>query len=368
MTQNIEHKPNIPIFYEWAGRQEAIKAEKQADFINAYLKASEQFDKSEYCLGYESSKCKKGLENCSPLVSFFVFLLILCVVPISLKAQSDSASEMQPVGAEAFNVMKQFFDYDQTVPRETELINQIKKKGYVREKILFRGALGSKIHGYLALPTSKKRPYPVVLLLHGVTSSKESWWEEGSAMRMLTIQLLESGFAVLSLDAEYHGERSMNNEFESPITLLENERFVEYRDMIIRSTIDYRRGMDYLVTRTEIDTSRIGVVGYSMGGMMTFMLSAVDSRIKTSVACVSPIVTVPFLPTGVHHHAPYIHKVPFLMLMGKNDEQNYTRDQAHQLRDLIGSDTKELVFFDSGHMLPAEWTDQAINWIDKHLN
>lgn len=301
-------------------------------------------------------------------ISFFVFLLILCFVSISLRAQSDSVSDMQPVGPEAFEVMQHFFDYDQTVPLETEIVSRLEEPGYVREKISFRGALGSKVPGYLALPTSKMGPYPVVLLLHGVTSSKESWWEENSTMRKLTIQLLESEYAVLSLDAEYHGERSTNNELDSPIALLKDERFVGYRDMIIRSTIDYRRGMDYLATRGKIDTSRMGVVGNSMGGMMTFMLSAVDSRIKTSVACVPPIVTVPYLPTGVHHHAPYIHEIPFLMLMGKNDERNYTEDQAHQLHDLIGSDTKELVFFDSGHILPAEWTDQAVHWIDKHFN
>ncbi|WP_073061049.1 dienelactone hydrolase family protein [Fodinibius roseus] len=275
---------------------------------------------------------------------------------------------MQPVESEAFEVMQQFFDYDQTVPLEADVIGRLEKPGYIRERISFRGALGSKVPGYLALPTNKMGPYPVVLLLHGVTSSKESWWEENSTMRKLTIQLLESGYAALSLDTEYHGERSSNNELDSPIALLENERFVQYRDMIMRSTIDYRRGMDYLTTRTEIDTTRIGMIGYSMGGMMTFMLSAVDSRIKTSVACVSPIVTVPYLPTGVHHHAPYIHEVPFLMLMGKNDGQNYTEAQARQLHDLIGSDTKELIFFDSGHMLPAEWTDRAVYWIGKHLN
>lgn len=40
-----------------------ISTEKQAGFINAYSKASEQLDKSEYCLGYELSKCEEEPEN-----------------------------------------------------------------------------------------------------------------------------------------------------------------------------------------------------------------------------------------------------------------------------------------------------------------
>lgn len=299
--------------------------------------------------------------------ALYIYLLILCTVSVPLRAQSDSATDMQPVEPEAFEVMKQFFDYDQIIPLNAEINERLEETTFIRETIVLEGTHSSDISGYLALPKYEMGSHPVVLLLHGVTSSKESWWDEDSTMRQLTTQLLESGYAILSLDAEYHGERSTNNESGSPLELLENERYVKYRNMIIQSVIDYRRAIDYIATRTEIDTSRIGAIGYSMGGMMTFMLSAVDSRIKASVASVSPIVTVPYLPTGIQHHAPYIKDKPFLMLMGKNDEWNYTKDQARHLYDLIGSDLKELVFFDSGHMLPAEWTEQAANWIDEHL-
>jgi len=40
-----------------------INPEKQDDFVNAYAKASEQLDNSEFCLGYELSKCEEEREN-----------------------------------------------------------------------------------------------------------------------------------------------------------------------------------------------------------------------------------------------------------------------------------------------------------------
>lgn len=292
-------------------------------------------------------------------------LLLICIILLPaavLKAQSNT-SDLSPIGPDAFEVMRQFFDYDQAVPLEARIVDRFNSPEYVREKIVFRGTNRSSVPGYLAIPKNGTAPYPVVLLLHGVTSSKESWWEENSTMRQLTNQLLDSGFSLLSLDAQYHGERTANSDFESPIDLLENEWFVHYRDMIIQSTIAYRRGMDYLATRAEIDTSQIGVVGYSMGGMMTFILSAVDSRVKASVASVSPIITVPYLPTAIHNFAPHIKGTPFLMLMANKDERNYTPKKARQLNDLIGSDAKDLIFFDSGHMLPAEWTTHATEWL-----
>ncbi len=301
--------------------------------------------------------------NATPIMS------LICMVIFAanaLKAQDINATNMSPIGSEAFEVMRQFYDYDQAVPLDARIIEQVDLPGYIREKIIFYGQRNT-VPGYLATPKNGSAPYPIILLLHGITSSKESWWEEHSTMWQLTENLLASGYAVLTLDAEYHGERSGNNPFNSPIDLLENEWFVRLRDVMIQSVIDYRRAMDYLAMRADIDASRIGTVGYSMGGIMTFILSAVDTRIGAAVSCVSPIVTVPYLPTAVQNFAPFIEQTPFLMLMGKTDDRNYTVESAEQLCRLIGNHTKDLIFFDSGHMLPPAWTDYAKKWIYNHL-
>lgn len=313
------------------------------------------------CLNKKIDMIKKSAVTVPLLICSMLFS------SASLKGQTETPSDLNPVGPEAFEVMRQFFDYDEAVPLEAHIVERLDTSGFVREKILFRGSGGNEVPGYLAIPKNESTPFPLVLLLHGVNSSKESWWEENSTMRQLTDELLESGFSILSLDAQYHGERAGNNTLQSPTDLLKNEWFVHFRDMIIESAIDYRRGIDYLAARPEIDTSQIGVVGYSMGGIMSFILSAVDSRIDVSVSCVSPIVTVPYLPTAVHNFAPFTKDTPFLMMMGKEDQRNYSVETASQLHDLIDSNDKDLVFFDSGHMLPAEWTSHAKEWLLEYL-
>jgi dienelactone hydrolase len=280
-------------------------------------------------------------------------------------AQEKSTEVLKPVGAEAFEVLRQFFDYDKNIPLETKIVDRIDKQEYIREKFVFRGPR-SKVPGYLAIPKNISAPVPCVLLLHGITGSKENWWDENSPMGQLTRQLLASGFAVLTLDAEYHGERLANNNFESPIELIKREWFVQSRDMMIQTVIEYRRVIDLLAARPDIDSTRIGVIGYSMGGVMAFNLSAADPRIKASVSCVSPVISVPYLPTAVHNSAPYISQ-PMLMLMADKDEKNYTKDQAQQLYNITGSKIKELYFYDSGHILPAEWINRAAEWMEKYL-
>ena len=300
----------------------------------------------------------------------FLLLPILLAFPNALWAQGDSTSPMAAIGPEAFEVMRHFYRYDLGIPLEGRTIDRLEEEDYVREKIVFRGTRDSRVPGYLAIPTNGTPPYPCVLLLHGIGSSKEDWWKDDSFLSggHLTRDLLASGFAVLALDAEYHGERLINNDFESPMVFTFEKGWVlRARDMMVQSVIEYRRGIDYLGTRAEIDTSRIGVIGYSMGGMMAFTLAAVDPRIKATVASVTPILNDPYSAIAVHNFAPFIHNEPFLMLMGNADERNYSPEAAQQLHVLVASEVKELVFYESGHQLPVEWTGAATEWMEKYL-
>ena len=106
--------------------------------------------------------------------------------------------------------------------------------------------------------------------------------------------------------------------------------------------------MDYLSTRQEIDSTRFGLIGSSIGGLMSIILTGVDTRIRATVACVVPTMKPrEFLqPEEVFRSgfststfAPAIHQ-PVLMLMGNRDRFNYTVDEANQLYTLIESQKK----------------------------
>ena len=47
---------------------------------------------------------------------------------------------------------------------------------------------------------------------------------------------------------------------------------------------DARRAIDYLVSRPEVDRSRIGMIGHSLGGQETLFTTAADLRIKAAVS------------------------------------------------------------------------------------
>lgn len=291
-------------------------------------------------------------------------------------AQEETRFEMFPVSEEAFYTMIQFFQYDKEIPLGGRVVDKDEAPDFIREKIVFLGANDSRVPGYLTIPTTGTSPFPCVLQIHGQPGSKSGWWKDDPGK--VTESLLSSGFALLALDAQYEGERVANNDYQSSIRFVERGWFHKLREMVVHSTVDYRRAIDYLATRPEIDTERIGVIGYSLGGMMTFLLTGVEPRVKVSVAAVTPLMgkTSPgnapqfanyqLSAISPRNYGQAMNNRAFLMLMG-NEDFYYTVDEARQVFDLIDSKTKDLIFYDCAHKLPTDHVEIAVKWFKEHL-
>jgi len=294
------------------------------------------------------------------------------VTPATTHAQAGGPSHPRTLSDEAYEAILQFYQYDKEVPLEAHVVERQDTPAYVREKVVFNGIRDSRVPGYLGFPKTATGPYPCILLIDGITGSKSRWWEDDSWPHggLATKQLLDAGFAVLALDAQYHGERMAANDYESPAAMyFDRKWYNRTREMILQTTVEHRRAIDYLATRHEIDVERIGLLGHSMGGIIIFALNACEPRVRASVACVTPLniwgpremaVISPF------NFARGVGKRPFLMLMGRSDEF-YSASDVALLQEMIEGRPKELSFYDSGHRLPKEYIAEARRWFEGHL-
>lgn len=288
---------------------------------------------------------------------------------------------LETIGEEAYSILVQFYEYDRDLPLDPRVFDREENGAVIREKIVFRGVRDNRVPGYLAIPTTISPPRPCILLIHGLGASKEDWWKESSDEEHLARELLSSGFAVLALDIEYHGERTQNNNYESAWSMVVDHRRVnKYREMLAQSAVEHRQAIDYLATRPEIDTARIGVLGRSIGGLVTYIVTAVDPRIKVAIACGTCPMSDYYIdglgwdktakerlaPVAPRNFAPAIIHTAFLILNGKDDPYG-TVEEIRSLHGLVGSPLKELVFFDSGHTLPTEFVSKAVEWFHQHL-
>lgn len=128
-----------------------------------------------------------------------------------------------------------------------------------------------KIPGILVLPTTtKNKKFPVMVLLHGTASQKN---EVGGLYQRLAADLAESGYASLRIDFAGLGDSPVDHRFYS----------------LTSAQRDVKTALDFLAARADIDSQRMGLVGFSQGGLIAQLVAAQDARIQTLVAWSSAV-------------------------------------------------------------------------------
>lgn len=301
------------------------------------------------------------------------FLLVLAVsanvanADGSLKQMSQgSGVALSEAASPEFDLLRSYYTYDD-IPLEAETLTQEALGNTVREKIRFRSFDRAFVTAYLAKPNGVKKP-PVVILLHGIGQSKDQWWLDGGPWSFPSRHrevLLANGIAVLAIDARSHGERILAHDFANPLAYLEKGYFEAAKKMVAESALDVRRAIDYLQTRDDVDASRLGVAGFSLGAHIAWIVTAVDPRINRSL-----IMAMPFLPPPREQNRSFTAPENFLpgfegrhiMLLAATKDNFYTRDQVTQLFEKIPTATKELKWVESGHDLPASTASLSKYW------
>jgi len=139
---------------------------------------------------------------------------------------------------------------------------------------------------------------PIIFWLHGYGGNKHI--EDAAFWGLSSLSC-----AFMALDAQYHGDR------REPGRAMYSLDLVQDRYAIAQTVIDYRRAIDLISQLPNIDTTRIGILGGSMGGIVGAMLAGVDSRIKVSVIIVGAGHWSEMLKLSDHFTAPalreYLH-------------------------------------------------------------
>jgi len=138
----------------------------------------------------------------------------------------------------------------------------------------------------LLRPAFAVRRFPAVIVLHGTSGNKEA------QMPFMT-ELVRRGMIGVAIDARYHGDRSGGAEgaaaYVAAITRAwqtpagEPQEHPFYYD----TCWDLWRTIDYLQSRNDVDGGQLGMIGFSMGGIETWLAASIDDRIKVAVPAIS---------------------------------------------------------------------------------
>jgi dienelactone hydrolase len=133
----------------------------------------------------------------------------------------------------------------------------------------------------IGIRPAKPGKLPVVIVLHGTGGTKEG---QVPVLR----QLAKAGFAAVAIDGRYHGARTKagGGSLEYQQAMLRTFRTGKEHPFLYDTVWDAMRLIDYLATTDWADTARIGMIGFSKGGMETYLAAAVDPRVKVAVPCI----------------------------------------------------------------------------------
>jgi uncharacterized protein len=165
------------------------------------------------------------------------------------------------------------YDYDRTQPLHAYVREVSRGAEVTQYHVTYHSANGEQVPALLNIPLNAKAPYPCIIAQHGYSSRKED-----NVIFALTVARL--GYAMFSIDAQYHGERKVRGKDIFSIDIGNDTQ------AIVQTIIDLRRAIDYLQSRKDIDPDRIGYVGVSMGAILGTIFSGVDSRVKAPILIV----------------------------------------------------------------------------------
>ena len=173
-------------------------------------------------------------------------------------------------------------------PLNARVVGTVDRPGYRIERLTFESRPRLHVTANLYVPQGTGRR-PAILGPLGHSTTGKAW----PSYQKLFSNLARKGYVVLAYDPfgqgeriEYPGSRpgqsalgggTSEHEYAGRRLILLGANFGLFRAW------DGIRGIDYLLTRPEVDPDRIGCCGQSGGGTLTQFLAALDDRIRVAV-------------------------------------------------------------------------------------
>jgi dienelactone hydrolase len=220
-------------------------------------------------------------------------------------------------------VLDHLFYSPPAVSPSPEVIRRTDRGEYVEELLTFQTTPDLRVPAYLLIPTKAKLPAPGLVVLHchggfylwgkekvvemeGEPPVLREFKQELYGGKSIGTELARRGCAVITIDMFYWGTRRMLLDddppsYRDPGSMSREDiaafhrRSQQAEQLVARSLLvagitwpgvmlwDDLRTVDYLASRPEVDARRLGCVGLSVGGYRSFLLAALDQRIRVAV-------------------------------------------------------------------------------------
>jgi dienelactone hydrolase len=167
--------------------------------------------------------------------------------------------------------------------------------GYTREKIVFDSRPGVSVLAYVLLPARATRPAPTMICVPGhgrgvddivgIDEQGRDRTDKAGYQHDFAIQVVEAGMAAVAIEPMGFGCRRDPINARQGLARKGCEPVAGGALMVGQTMIGWRvwdimRTLDYIATRPELDSSRVGCMGISGGGTATLFATALEGRLR----------------------------------------------------------------------------------------
>ena len=287
-------------------------------------------------------------------------------------------------------------------PLKVRLVSREFHSDYTLERVGIDNGVDNEIGALLLVPRNRSRPAPAILWLHSSTPDKTNIitpHTEGGGEPLGEV-FVKAGYVVLAPDAYWHGERAGTGPAGAAETGRVEQESLHKLHLWMGRTLwgmfvrDDQIALDYLCSRPEVDTKRIGATGMSMGSTRAWWLAAVDERIAATVgvACLTRyqnlIAHGQLRQHGVYYFVNGLLRTcdtegvialmaprPYLALTGDLDAGSpadgikVIEEKTRGVYKALGAGDRfrSVLYADTGHVYTPEMRKETLAWFEKWL-
>jgi len=284
-------------------------------------------------------------------------------------------------GQGSYSKAAKHFDYDTHAPLDIREISVQDRSGAKVHDITYASPIVGVVPAYLVVPHAKGK-FAAILWGHWMmpkspTANRSEFLDEAVA-------LASAGVVSLLIDAPY--VRPGFKPDPNPLSSQDSE-------VTAQQVIDLRRGLDLLLSRSDVDAKRVAYVGHSFDAECGSILDAVDKRPAAFVFMGDPVSvrevvlssdrpdivafrkSVPmdklkeYLDanswTDPGTYAAHLGPAPAFFQYATHDDFVAVSEAKHYFE--LSSGPKEIKFYDATHALNAQARHDRYEFLRKHL-
>lgn len=274
----------------------------------------------------------------------------------------------EKISDDVFEIFKEQFDYPQKPLNASTSLSELTSGSYRAERFEIASPYedGGMLPGYIFYDSTHPKPLKPIIHFPGSNAIHLTNMDYAIKRYLNSFDyLMSEGYAVVLpiYLSTYEREDELKSDYPNESEL--------YKEHVIKWGKEYKRTIDYIASRKDMDAANLTYFGVSWGGYMANILLAIDDRVKSATLYVAGLCFQKSKKEVESYHYTSRITTPVLMLNGEFDQFFPLETSQIPMFKLLATpeEDKKHYVAKTGHYVPREvLIAEHLGWLKKYEN